>query len=355
MAENDKFLNGEGLAYYDSVQKDRINELQEKVDKINDYFEPPQDENAKSEKVYAKNSRDLLHELSAGASFTKIAFIYDLPPMGIATYDVSLNSDKSVLGWRDEDTCYISGLGNDIYITDCTELFSSVAYLLTDITFDNFHTEETTSFNGMFSNCGKLTELDLSGFQIDSLTDASKMFYGCQRLTTIYAHKWNEIKPTGVESADMFSTCMALPNFSWISFDWSKANYNGGYFTDPLLNPNVGSGSSGSVNNQLGLIDRLERVEGLIGKIDSNQITTNKNNISDLTITVENKVDKVSGKDLVSTSDISQITTNKNNISNLTTTVGNKANQSDLNNTNTRVSTLETQMGNVATKLESLI
>lgn len=83
-----------------------------------------------------------------------------------------------------------------------------------------------------------------------------------------------------------------------------------------------------------GLAERLTAVENgkvdkvsgkeLVSTSDITQISTNKSNISSLTSALGDKVDKVSGKDLVSTSDITQITTNKDNISSLTSTVGNK-------------------------------
>lgn len=71
--------------------------------------------------------------------------------------------------------------------------------------------------------------------------------------------------------------------------------------------------------------------------------TENKKRYKTLNDAIGNKVEKADGKDLVSNTDINQITTNKNNISNLTT----------------RVTALETNYSNltnkIAAKLESLI
>lgn len=78
-------------------------------------------------------------------------------------------------------------------------------------------------------------------------------------------------------------------------------------------------------------------------KADKSQITTINNILS-------NKVDKVSGKSLVSDSDIAQITTNKNNIANLQNDVN--ALNNDINVLNSKITVVEGELDERYTKTE---
>lgn len=86
------------------------------------------------------------------------------------------------------------------------------------------------------------------------------------------------------------------------------------------LNDQLGNKSDNSRVESIeqSLSNKVDKVTGksLISTTDINQITTNKNNITSLTSSLNNKVDKATGKSLVADSSITQITTNKNNIAN---------------------------------------
>lgn len=101
---------------------------------------------------------------------------------------------------------------------------------------------------------------------------------------------------------------------------------------------------------EAGITNKVDKVSGkdLISTTDINQIATNKANIESLSST---KVDKVTGKDLISTTDINQISANKTNIENLTTSVNNKAESSVVNSLNEKVTGIDGTVSNLGSRL----
>ncbi|MBO5394331.1 MAG: BspA family leucine-rich repeat surface protein [Clostridia bacterium] len=83
---------------------------------------------------------------------------------------------------------------------------------LTSLDLTNFTTNNVTNFRNMFYNCGKLEMLDLASFNTSSAQNMTQMFYVARKVTNIYVGTgWNT--DNVVESTDMFSSCISLPNY----------------------------------------------------------------------------------------------------------------------------------------------
>lgn len=97
------------------------------------------------------------------------------------------------------------------------------------------NTENVENMESMFDNCSALTSLDLTNFNISSVTNMDRLFYGCQSLNNIYCNDdWSIVNQNaGLTSSEMFSGCVALPNYSNDNVnDITFANPStGGYFT----------------------------------------------------------------------------------------------------------------------------
>ena len=104
--------------------------------------------------------------------------------------------------------------------TSCSLLFgtyteSGIAGFpgLLELSFDNFHTGTTTSFNAMFQGAKNLTSIDVSRFDSSKVTKFSCMFLDCSNLSSIYFgtsgnSKFSFASATNVSS--MFANCVKL-------------------------------------------------------------------------------------------------------------------------------------------------
>lgn len=288
---NNPIITKNSLKYYEDTVSDRIGEinstLSDTVGVLLDHEEqlstlPKVKEdlkeldktvngttNIKREKRYMKggsNGTSILgssFNLQNGDDF-KLVFTYDSPPTGATICDVSEKGDKSVVGYVVGDTVYVSAYGHHIYIKDMGTFFAPISAHLVEVKFENFHTEECTTFSTLFT-ASKLKVLDLSGFDLSSATSVWMMFATCTNLETIYADNWSEIYPN-ISSTSMFfngcnETLKGAVDLDPNDKTYNRANYKNGYFTDPTLSPDYGK-----INNPdvVGLVKKFDDLKTIV-------------------------------------------------------------------------------------------
>ncbi len=137
---------------------------------------------------------DLTYTLLSGEEFNKkipseatsIVFTSttEIPSDAI---DLSKTSDKSVLGWLDGTTYYISASNSDkeiIFNEDASKMFFNKTNI-SSIEFNNIDTSKVTTMAEMFKGCSSLTSIDVSNVQTSSVTSMESMFEGCTSLTDV--------------------------------------------------------------------------------------------------------------------------------------------------------------------------
>ena len=111
-------------------------------------------------------------------------------------------------------------------------------------------TSNVTSMNAMFYNCNNLTTLDLSSFDTSNITTMNKMFYNCNKLTSIESlSSFNTSNVTTM--AYMFYYCENLTSIDLSSFDTSNVTDMSGTFShcNKLTSLNLSSFNTSNVTD----------------------------------------------------------------------------------------------------------
>ena len=175
---------------------------------------------------------------------TEIHFVYDKDlPSGVVAnqvsgkdpYQLSTNASKPIYG-------YLNKIGNTdtykLYITSKYKIYAGELFAtfwkmtaLSNITFDNFDTSETTTMRNMFRE-NAFTSLDLSSFNTANVTTMRAMFSCLINLTSLDISTFNTSKVTNMMY--MFQACTALSTLDVSSFDTSNVESMYGMFLTTL-------------------------------------------------------------------------------------------------------------------------
>lgn len=152
-------------------------------------------------------------------------FTNDLLNMPEDAWDVSDDSSGNVMAWtvpasNGKYDLYIGANGGVNAKKAANWLFSGYASLKSVNFGRYFHTDETQSFEYMFSSCSSLQEVDLEGFNTSMATDMHGMFENCDSLKTLNLSSFNTSKVTDMGS--MFAFCGGLESIDVSSFDTSN-------------------------------------------------------------------------------------------------------------------------------------
>ena len=167
-----------------------------------------------------------------GSSYTRdqiceIKFLDSILNAGSDAWDISADSDGSVLAWTmpkggkyvlyigaagkvyAPENCWnlfalyenlvsidFGGVFDTSKVTDMTYMFSLCANLET-IDLSSFDTAKVQSVAGMFSDCASMKSLDLRNFNFDSSINTKLIFENCTSLTRVQANNLH-IKPVDV-------------------------------------------------------------------------------------------------------------------------------------------------------------
>ena len=168
------------------------------------------------------------------------------------TFDLSVNEDRSVIGWKDYEynTIFVApACGNKIIANkDCSHMFDycedleninglhnldtsnvlNMSYMfngcrsLTSLDLSSFVTSNVTNMQGMFSNCESLHKLNLSFFDTSNVTDMSHIFECCYNLNNLNISSFDT---RNVEEMDwMFYQCKSIVSLDLSNFDTSKVS-----------------------------------------------------------------------------------------------------------------------------------
>ena len=134
-------------------------------------------------KSWASNATTDFHSNTMKSQITEIEFVdlyqVEAPEINNTTcWDVSRDSDESVIAWFDSGKLYIGGEGGVMANPDSSYLFYNFTNLVSINFSNNYNTVGATNMSSMFRNCTKLESLDLSSFNTSNVTNMSYLFGG---------------------------------------------------------------------------------------------------------------------------------------------------------------------------------
>ena len=104
-------------------------------------------------------------------------------------------------------------------VTDMSYMFED-CWNLTSLDVSSFDTSNVIYMGSMFRDCSSLTALNLSNFNTSNVTDMRNMFYGCNSLTSLDLSSFNTSNVTTMQS--MFEECTSLTSIDLSSFNTSN-------------------------------------------------------------------------------------------------------------------------------------
>lgn len=231
------------------------------------------------EKVY-------LTTLSSGAYFKESAYLTKIKTVqfvdtidtigvknAIASYDLSKEKDKSIIGWIDSNyNLYIASEWN-IYAESLSSAFYEMSGV-TSITFDNLNTSETTSFSHMFGGAASLVSLDLSTFDTSKVNTMQGTFFRNSSLTSLDLSNFNTSNVTNMMS--MFNQCTNLTSLDVSNFDTSKVTRMDYMFYNmaKLTYLDISNFDTSNVTNMMYLFSYTPKIQQLIlGELDTSNVT----------------------------------------------------------------------------------
>lgn len=95
-------------------------------------------------------------------------------------------------------------------VTNLGSYFANAKF--TELTFDNFNSQNVTSMDLMFSSCPSLISLDLSSFNTSNVTHMISMFDHCSSLVSLDLSNFDTSKVKRIDY--MFSNCLELTSIN---------------------------------------------------------------------------------------------------------------------------------------------
>ena len=152
---------------------------------------------------------------------TAVTFLDSLEEAPTDAWDLSVEGDKSVLGWvtgvSGDYHFFIAANGVVVAPQYCSYLFFGYTNLR-KIEFNNcFDTSDVYSMDSMFDGCTSLTSLDLSSFNTEKVMGMFRMFYNCHSLTELNLTSFRAPRADTISA--MFAGCSSLTKLDLSSFN----------------------------------------------------------------------------------------------------------------------------------------
>lgn len=173
--------------------------------------------------VFTRDVKDyLLRDLIKRVIFTDAPF-----PEGYKLVDLSLDQDRSILGWNQtigDDLCLVISTGEKgkgiEFNEACNFMFAGFENL-NSIEWNNvITTRSLVSMRQMFAGCENLKNLDLRPFDVSNVKFMDGLFSTCEKLENI---KWFRFNTANVEDVSyMFTNCHSLRSVDLSGFDTSS-------------------------------------------------------------------------------------------------------------------------------------
>ena len=197
--------------------------------------------------------------------------------------DLSLAKDKSVVGWLEGTTWYVSTQQEGqkvVFNPNSSSMFSddtSKESKITSIQLNNVDTSNVTDMHNMFYGCSSLESIDLSNLDTSKVTNMSNMFYGCEALTSLDLSKLNTSSVTNMSS--LFAKCKNLTEITINGIDTSKVTNMTSMFSDceNLTTLDLSKLDTSSITNVEYMFDGCSSLESLdLSKLNTSSVTSLK-------------------------------------------------------------------------------
>ena len=224
---------------------------------------------------------------------TSITFLNSLSEAKQNAWDISENSDGSVLAWVSGDqgnySLFIAGEGGVKAPENCRGLFAGYKYVnrivfndsffttgvtdmswmfyecfsLRDLSLDDFDTTHVTTMEGMFRSCSNLNKLDLSHFNTSQVTNMRLMFGYCHQIKEINTQSFDTGHVT--DMSWMFSNCTNLYSLSLGHFDTTQVTTMQGMFSGcrSLTELDISHFNTSQVTNMSSMFRGCQCIENL--------------------------------------------------------------------------------------------
>ena len=192
----------------------------------------------------------------------------------IATYDLSKDQDKSIIGWIDSSYNLYIGSEWDIYSTDLSYAFRDMSGV-TSITFNNLNTSEATTMYSMFNGASSLTSLDVSSFNTAKVTSMKYMFTNMSSLTSLDVSNFDTSKVTNM--AYMFDSLKSLTSLDISNFNTSNVTDMSFmfYYDDSLTSLNISSFNTAKVTSMKYMFTNMSSLTSLdVSNFDTSKVTS---------------------------------------------------------------------------------
>ena len=174
--------------------------------------------NCRSLTILDISSFDTSNVTSMQSMFSKCS---NLTSLDLSNFNTSKVTDmRSMFNFCTSLTSIDLSSFNTSSVTTMNSMFYQCSSL-TSLDVSGFDTSNVTTMYCMFDYCSKLTSLDVSNFDTSKVTNMGFMFLECSNLTSLDLSNW---KTSNVETMrSMFFKCTNLTSLDLSSFDTSKA------------------------------------------------------------------------------------------------------------------------------------
>ena len=200
-----------------------------------------------------------------------------IPNDAYLSWDVSANSDGSVMAWLINNSggydLHIGANGNILLPENSTSLFADYRDMVSITGIEYLDTCEVTNMKEMFYECEKLGNLDLNSFDTSNVTNMDGMFAVCQNMTSLNVSTFDTSKVTDMNA--MFDLCAKLTYLDLTHFDTSKVtNMNGMFYSCGLTSLDVTHFDTSSVTNMGSMFGTCNDLTSLdLSSFDTSNVT----------------------------------------------------------------------------------
>lgn len=211
-------------------------------------------------------SGDMINPSISYNNVQKIVFCQEKAPENISIIDLSEKKNKSIVGWTQNGTFYISTQSKKTGIElneDCSSMFKGKENIQS-IQFGNFIKADTvTNVSHMFEDCSKLTNLDLQNLHFGDVYDFSYMFSQCEALESIPAESLDVSHATSLEK--MFNRCKSVQTLNVTNWNTSNVTNMASLFDMcfNLQNVDVSNFNTSNVTDMSGMFSGCTKLNNI--------------------------------------------------------------------------------------------
>lgn len=193
----------------------------------------------------------------------------------LSSVDVSLNQDKSIIAYYDNNGKIYVYSDYNIMANGSTSYMFAYLNNLTNINLNALDTSNTTNMMAMFRACKNLESIDLSNFNTEKSRNMNKMFYDCYKISEL---DLSNFKTQYVQvMSEMFANCKTLTHLNVSSFNTSSVNNMAHMFynCNNLEELYINNFDTNKVTNMLSMFQSCTKLTTLdLSNWNTKQVTT---------------------------------------------------------------------------------